>query len=411
MVPCKRVGGMAIATLVTLPAMIASAAPEFIDPGVVDLPLNWYRTASALAVSSDGSVVVGTSLSGFRWSKETGIVRLGGLRLGEFDGAAEAVTADGRWIAGNVHASYQNPVPILWTSSGWTRRIDFGEASQSTGYAKDVSADGQFVVGHYERPSGEEAFIWSASTGMQFIGKLPSAEASFATAISANGTIVAGFSNTAFLWTSELGMLDLGTYGNHDHSAVLGLSADGTVAVGHAYSDEDGGVALVWRDGVLQAPLDVPGAVASTARAANRDGGVIVGSYRVEGMTRGFVWTAETGAIDLTLFAESLGLDLQGATLAIPKAISDDGSTIVGSYYPIDVERAFILRDLPLGDNRCSPCAADFDGDGGVTGGDLAAFMVAYEAGARCADVDDDSVVDGNDVAAFLAAFERGGCE
>lgn len=58
----------------------------------------------------------------------------------------------------------------------------------------------------------------------------------------------------------------------------------------------------------------------------------------------------------------------------------------------------------------CPPCAADFDNNGGVDGGDLAEFVAAYEAGSACADVDQNGGVDGGDLGAFFIAFEAGGC-
>ncbi len=60
--------------------------------------------------------------------------------------------------------------------------------------------------------------------------------------------------------------------------------------------------------------------------------------------------------------------------------------------------------------NACPPCAADYDNNGGVDGGDLAAFFADFEAGATCADVDQNGGVDGGDLGAFFIAFEAGGC-
>jgi hypothetical protein len=62
------------------------------------------------------------------------------------------------------------------------------------------------------------------------------------------------------------------------------------------------------------------------------------------------------------------------------------------------------------GGSVCPSCAADYDQDGGVTGGDLAAFFADFEAGAACADVDQDGGVTGGDLAFFFAAYEAGGC-
>jgi hypothetical protein len=65
--------------------------------------------------------------------------------------------------------------------------------------------------------------------------------------------------------------------------------------------------------------------------------------------------------------------------------------------------------------NDCDPCicaglctVADYDGNGGIDGGDLAAFFTDFEAG--LADVDMNGGVDGGDIATFFCWFEQGGC-
>lgn len=60
--------------------------------------------------------------------------------------------------------------------------------------------------------------------------------------------------------------------------------------------------------------------------------------------------------------------------------------------------------------SACPSCPADFDMNGGVDGGDLAAFFTDFEAGAACADVDLNGGIDGGDLAAFFFSFEQGGC-
>jgi hypothetical protein len=62
------------------------------------------------------------------------------------------------------------------------------------------------------------------------------------------------------------------------------------------------------------------------------------------------------------------------------------------------------------GGSDCPRCPADYDQDGGVTGGDLAAFFADYENGAPCADVDQDGGITGGDLGVFFQFFEAGGC-
>lgn len=57
-----------------------------------------------------------------------------------------------------------------------------------------------------------------------------------------------------------------------------------------------------------------------------------------------------------------------------------------------------------------SRCAADFNRDGGVDGGDIEAFFVAWEAGDTQADVNRDGGVDGPDIESFFLVWTAGGC-
>jgi hypothetical protein len=57
-----------------------------------------------------------------------------------------------------------------------------------------------------------------------------------------------------------------------------------------------------------------------------------------------------------------------------------------------------------------SSCIADFNGDGGIDGGDIEAFFFAWEAGDATADVNADGGVDGGDVATFFVLWESGSC-
>lgn len=76
----------------------------------------------------------------------------------------------------------------------------------------------------------------------------------------------------------------------------------------------------------------------------------------------------------------------------------------------LDAAAAWLEALLAGGGNQCPACPADFDGNGGVDGGDLAAFFEAFESGDACADVDGNGGVDGGDLGSFFTAFESGGC-
>src|SRR5215510_13238247 len=92
----------ALFALLPMPLIIAAAATQaqatkFL--GLVDLPGGFFDVQD-LAVSANGSVVVGQShsASGFevvRWTSSTGMVALGDLAGGSFYSGASGISADG----------------------------------------------------------------------------------------------------------------------------------------------------------------------------------------------------------------------------------------------------------------------------------------------------------------------------
>lgn len=55
-------------------------------------------------------------------------------------------------------------------------------------------------------------------------------------------------------------------------------------------------------------------------------------------------------------------------------------------------------------------CGADFNGDGGIDGEDIMAFIAAWQAGMMYADLNDDGAVDGADIGDFFFRWEEGSC-
>lgn len=124
--------------------------------------------------------------------------------------------------------------------------------------ATAVSADGSVVVGYSDSGNGEEAFRWTRGTGIYGLGSLGGdLFISTARAVSADGTVVIGDSSPpdpdpnsvwlhAFRWTmSGAGpggvMVSLGDLPGGDNFAIgAGCSADGDVVVGHSSSTASG---------------------------------------------------------------------------------------------------------------------------------------------------------------------------
>jgi probable HAF family extracellular repeat protein len=169
--------------------------------------------------------------------------------------------------------------------------------------AEDVSADGSVVVGIGQREEGVRnwvAYRWTEVTGMVALGSLPGGDfecQSFATAVSADGSVVVGFASSdnspyrfdgeAFRWTESTGMVALGDLpGGEFQSAAYGVSADGSVIVGQGFSDAGGHEAFIWnavdgmqslQDVLSDAGIDMTGWQLYSALDVSADGTAIVG--------------------------------------------------------------------------------------------------------------------------------------
>ena len=230
----------------------------------------WYSQATG--ISGDGKTFVGTinyrytpghiSSEAFRWNEETGMVRLGVAPGGTYGGATQGVSHDG-----SVVTVLGDGVPqraFLWSESGGFQGVD------QTRVAMDVSADGKVVAGsHYRIPEGMDAIRWTEETGVQYLGVLPGRISSVGLGISADGSTIVGTSYSdgpwegeAFRWTEETGLMGLGFVQGKDASVARVVSGDGSIILG----DEFGGYgdAFIWTEesgmrGLLDVLLNVYG--------------------------------------------------------------------------------------------------------------------------------------------------------
>ncbi|NCR77596.1 MAG: PEP-CTERM sorting domain-containing protein [Microcystis aeruginosa K13-06] len=197
-------------------------------------------------------------------------------------------------------------------------------------YASGVSADGSVVVGSSESTAmfTVEAFRWTQSTGMVGLGDLPGGGfGSGASGVSADGSVVVGSSMRgngpeAFRWTQATGMIGLGTLpGGVFYSGASGVSADGSVVVGeNSYLNGGGTEAFRWTQATGMVRL---GGIFGVHRASavSADGSVIVGYDAV--YKEAFRWTQDTGKVGLG--------DLPGGSFySNANGVSADGSVVVG---------------------------------------------------------------------------------
>jgi probable HAF family extracellular repeat protein len=285
----------------------------------------------AADVSADGSVVVGHldsisegAFQAFRWTPSEGMVLLGYLPDGEFHSMAEGVSPDGSVVVGRSYSAWGIEA-FRWTESDGMIGLGDLPGGNFWSHAYAVSEDGLVIVGFGYSASGQEAFHWTAANGMVALGRGQAYD------VSADGTVVVGTSNGhAFRWTEDAGMVELGDLpGGKPYSGACAVTADGAVVVGGAYSalglecfrwtSETGMVSL--------GPLQY-----SVAVAVSIDGSVILANVQTAMVMKPYIWDSANGMRALQDVLElDYGLDLTGWDLWEATAMSDDGSTIVGS--------------------------------------------------------------------------------
>lgn len=234
----------------------------------------------------------------------------------------------------------------------------------------DNGGGGAVVVGESWSASGIQAFRWSYFGGMVGLGYLPGDNTSYAKALSANGAVIVGVSDSAaggyraFRWTAATGMQEIGpgtaVATSSDGNVVIiegvndlrwtpggtvaltfpgypmAVSADANIIVGRGAGPDGAGPqyeAIRWHLLTGEEGLgDLAGGdFKSEARDVTPNGAVVVGrGYRGpfgawSSETWGsFRWTAATGLVDLGFMSN------QNPTPSWANAVSADGSVIVG---------------------------------------------------------------------------------
>ncbi|MHC4105054.1 MAG: PEP-CTERM sorting domain-containing protein [Planctomycetota bacterium] len=348
--------------------------------GLGDLPGGLFGS-SAAAVSADGTVVVGFGTVGpthsnrykqaFRWTKATGMVSLAGV-LGTF---AKDVSDDGLVVVGYVNTQMGNKL-FRWTSSEGL--VELG----GWGYCSAVSGDGTVVAGFthsLDVANGyNEAFVWTAGSGIVRLGCLPGAStcSSYANGVSRDGSVVVGSSASssggqAFRWTEGGGMAGLGYLpGGESGSGASDASRDGSVIVGQSLSSA-GYQPFRWTQATGMVGLGHPPSCNfSGATGVSSDGRIVVGWGQTGSnpLTRRlFIWSEESGMRDVVDVLENdYGLDLGGWTLSAATGISADGRTIVGDGTNPDGDPEAWRAEIPrlcvyaLGGDLNGDCRANF---------------------------------------------------
>ena len=119
--------------------MPATHAAELIPLGF--LPgIEWSEASD---VPDDGTVVVGSSDGGFRWTAESGMVALEDLPSGRHPRGAHGVSVNGSVVVGDAQIDRGNLESYRWTLANGME----GLGEETGNEAQGVSADGSVVVG------------------------------------------------------------------------------------------------------------------------------------------------------------------------------------------------------------------------------------------------------------------------
>jgi len=221
--------------------------------------------AEATAVSADGTVVIGTSddngfrRRAFRWTAAEGMQDLAPQDPSSF--YPRGISADGRTIVGSF--ALNDSRAFRWASDTGLQDISPPESVQA--HATGVSADGNTVVGWRTRwvSNAEvyETFRWTSDGSFEVIPALDGYNtiAQFSERVSADGTVVIGNSTGysprgAIRWTERGGSLPLfPSYISRAWATVV--SADGDIVAG--FADEQNIPIKAWR--WIKNPADVNG--------------------------------------------------------------------------------------------------------------------------------------------------------
>ena len=214
-------------------------------------------------------------------------------------------------------------------------------ASDVASQANAVSADGLMVVGSSQSASGKSRpFRWRAEEGMVDLGLLHGGTTGKARAVSANGDFVVGdgdvqgSSSAVFRWSKSTGLVQLKALSDSTLCAVGGVSGDGNVVVGTCLVV--GNSAFRWTESSGMVALGQFGggsSRSSNALAISSDAGTVVGIGHPV-LTGAMIWHP-AGEVSL------LGT-LPGDVSAAATAVSRNGGVVVGySTDPSSHQRAF----------------------------------------------------------------------
>ncbi len=336
----------------------------------------------ACDITPDGTVVIGNATGTyetFRWTALDGFELLGGSTAGMGSGAGTPdVSADGTHASATIADVATDSTYItqgLWTQGfRWTETMpptppDGGLMGNAYGSAWGLSDDASTLVGLYWRPGqpggSAHASYWTEATGVVGLGS--SGFNSRANDADYDGDVIVGWDENPdwggrrpTVWVDGVMTVLESPDGFCELSAV---TPDGEMVIGNSYNEDRlfaeaatwEWTGSTWDKRVLGSlPGTLGGYGVVVPNDVTEDGSVVVGTNGFDWYQwAGFIWTEETGMVDLDDFLVDNGVTLPADfDIKSLTGISDDGTVMVGFGQDLDhpwTPRSFIIHTSPTG--------------------------------------------------------------
>ena len=337
------------------------------------------------------------------------------------DTIAYGISGDGSTIVGGDFSNPASPQAIAWDRQG-------GQQTLGSFVASGASDDGKVIAGTTVGPASNtwqtQAVRWTATGGVQLLGVPAGWTGTGASVIANDGNTiygsllngVSGHGNVGmFRWTAANGLQAIGpavgSGSTYQAMFIAGVTRDGSEIVGGA-ANSTSTLAFGWSEaGGFHVLSGFPAETFfSSAEGISGGGSIIVGEYAYwidPGVTAAYssFFIGPDGIFhDLPDFLRSHGANLNGLIIDDPRAISADGTTIVGD------------AELPNGGPRhgfvatiSAPLLGDANRDGLVNAADLLILSQSYgkAGGWTDGDFDNDGVVGFDDLLILAQNYGR----
>ena len=270
-----------------------------VDEGIQSLgagfmPGSMERVSQATAISADGSVIVGWThyfdtiswsarQMAFIWTAQGGFHTIPASNGNNY--IPHALSSDGSVIVGEAGSSstYRYAVIFHWDDSIETMLGSYWYGVQAIGVSHDglrIAGSGVYgSSGYYPR----RTFLYDEVEGYQLIGDSSSDAFTKATALSADGQLIAGVldatDSSIFRWSESTGLIDAGTLSGALNTGIVAVNETGDIMVGRAGTvnnwsaviwDQTSGYQLLAEYAAQTLSLDLQGWQLTQANAVTR---------------------------------------------------------------------------------------------------------------------------------------------